>query len=102
MDASSGCVVLFTDFYRDKANSHPQSALRMEAAAIKERRDALLVPRDLVSKLEAALASAQRARAQQNAALAMRLENRPLASDRARARRFDGASNPIRPGAWSP
>ena len=45
--------------------------------------------REAPGKLEAALASAQRARAQQNAALAMRLENRPLASDRARARRFD-------------
>ena len=37
LDQSSACFVLFTDEYKEKANTHPQSALRMEAEAIRER-----------------------------------------------------------------
>ena len=37
LDRADACVVLFTDEYRTKANSDPQSALRMEGGAIKAR-----------------------------------------------------------------
>jgi len=37
LNAASGVLVLFTGEYRERANSHVRSALRMEAAAIKER-----------------------------------------------------------------
>ena len=45
---ASGCVVLFSDAYRKKANTHPQSALRMEAGALRERIESALAT--LVSK----------------------------------------------------